>query len=79
MALAIVTIHEEDAAGRSTGRTWEVFIDYQEETFTYGADADGRRGERRTEYDIDSMTSWPPHAPEHILEQAERQFLTKGA
>ena len=79
MPLETVTIHEEDEAGQPTGRTWEVFIEYREETFAYGADADGHRGERRTEIEIDSITSWPTHAPEHILEQAERQFLTKGA
>lgn len=72
MPLASLTIHQEDAAGRPTGKTWEVFIDYREEAFLYGADADGHRGERRRELTIDGMTSFPPRAPQEIFDQAER-------
>ena len=70
-----------DQNGDYTGRSVTVCIDYHIDVDNaYGADADGRRGERRVEYEIDQVYLDPSEDPllaeelAQVLKEAERRF-----
>ena len=58
-----------DQDGCTTDREVEVYIDYTISVDSaYGADADGNRGERRVEYDIQDV---------YVLPEVERTLLAE--
>jgi hypothetical protein len=70
-----------DVNGDYTGRSVTVCLDYHIDVDNaYGADADGNRGERRVEYEIDNVYLDPSEAPllaeelAQVIKEAERRF-----
>lgn len=64
------TIEVLDADGQGTGREVDVYIDYFVDVDNhYGADADGNRGERRVEYQIEHIYIDPWQAKTLLAEE----------
>lgn len=59
-------------ADPDTGQTWPIDVTVQRDTYLYGEDADGRRGERRTEVDVLDIEA-PTGCPDEAFNWARRK------
>lgn len=70
----LVLVELLDATGESMGRAIPVEVWYTTDTFSYGEDADGRRGEYRQE--VTMLDHWiNPHALRDINSAQVEQIL----